>query len=112
MEFRRRVPRQIAGWFGTRHIEGGAADEPRRCRVIDVSELGVGIQLDHPFGSALVGPHIVVETPVMANSGNIRLEGEVRNVVPAEDGSVRLGSSSPGSRSSNRQSSRPSGSSA
>jgi PilZ domain len=91
MEFRRRVPRQIANWVGSCHIEGEPAEAPRPCRVLDVSELGLGIVIDHPRGSALVGRHVAVETPPMGTSVNIRLEGEVRNAVALDAGSVRLG---------------------
>ncbi len=91
MEVRRRVPRQIASWVGSCHIEGEPAEEPRRCRVLDVSELGLGIVIDHPLGSGLVGRHVSVETPTMGTSVNIRLEGEVRNAVALDSGSVRLG---------------------
>ena len=45
MQFRRRVPRQPAGWDGVCQIEGEFA---ARCRVVDISMLGVGITLDHP----------------------------------------------------------------
>jgi hypothetical protein len=91
MEFRRRVPRQEAGWIGLCHIEGEPADEPRECLVLDVSEFGVGIQLVHPLGVELLGRHIAVETPSAAESVNIRLEGEVRNAISVNKVSVRLG---------------------
>ena len=91
MEVRRRVPRQIASWIGSCHIEGESAEELRPCRVLDVSELGLGIVIDHPLGSGLIGRHVSVETPPMGTSVNIRLEGEVRNAIALDSGSVRLG---------------------
>jgi hypothetical protein len=91
MEFRRRVPRQIAGWVGHCRIDGDPVDEARECRVLDISEFGVGILLHHPRGSELIGRHVSVETPKQGVSVNIRLEGEVRNAVPSDGGSVRLG---------------------
>lgn len=91
MQFRRRVPRQIAGWVVRCRLDGEPVDEARECRVMDISEFGVGILLHHPRGSELIGRHVSVETPKHSASVNIRLEGEVRNAVPAHGGSVRLG---------------------
>jgi len=91
MEFRRRVPRQTAGWIGHCRMDGDPVDEARECRVLDISEFGVGILLHHPRSSELIGRHVSVETPEHGVSVNIRLEGEVRNAVPVNDGSVRLG---------------------
>jgi hypothetical protein len=91
MEFRRRVPRQIASWDGYCHIEGEPADQRRECSVLDISELGVGILIRHPHGSELIARRISVETPTLGESVNVQLDGEVRNAVPMDDGSVRLG---------------------
>jgi hypothetical protein len=91
MEFRRRIPRQTAGWVGQCCIEGDPVDEVRECRVLDVSEFGIGILLHDPRGSELIGRRVSVETPKHGVSLNIKLEGEVRNVVAEEGGSVRLG---------------------
>lgn len=79
MEFRRRVPRQIAGWVVRCRIDDGPVDEARECRVLDISEFGVRILLHHPRGSELIGRHVSIETPKRGASPNIRLEGEVRN---------------------------------
>lgn len=91
MEFRRRVPRQTAGWIGYCHIEGEPVDQPRECRILDISEFGVGIALKLPPRSKLVGRHVSVETPTFGASVNVRLEGTVRNSVTTDGGSVRLG---------------------
>ena len=42
-------------------------------------------------GSELIGRHVAVETPTFGASVNVQLDGEVRNAVPMDDGSVRLG---------------------
>jgi hypothetical protein len=63
----------------------------RPCRVLDVSELGLGLVLEHPLGSGLVGRRISVETPTMGVSVNVQLEGEIKNATPLENGSVRIG---------------------
>ena len=91
MEFRRRVPRQIARWVVHIGIDGDSVDKPRECRVLDISEFGVGILLPLPRGSELIGRHVSIETPKHGASVNTRLEGEVRNAVRADSGSVRLG---------------------
>jgi hypothetical protein len=90
MEFRRRVPRQMADWVVHCRIDGDPVDRTRECRVLDISEFGV-ILLRHPQGSELIGRHVSVETPKHGASVNIRLEGEVRNAVRVAGGSVRLG---------------------
>ena len=91
MEFRRRVPRQIAGWVVHCRIDGDRVKEARECRVLDVSEFGVGVLLSHPRDSEWIGRHVSIETPKRGASENIRLEGEVRNAVRVDGRSVRLG---------------------
>ena len=88
MPFRRRVPRQPAGWDGVCQIEGEFAS---RCRVIDISMLGVGITLDHPSPYTLVGRHISVDVPAIGDSASIRLEGKVTNAKLTLRTTVRVG---------------------
>lgn len=83
MENRRRVPRQPAGWVGSCHLDGEAASGWRDCRVIDISTLGLGITLHHPRPSELVGRRLVVEVPAFGDSVNVRLAGDVKNILPA-----------------------------
>lgn len=91
MDFRRRVPRHAAGWAGSCHIDGEPADEQRECRVLDISDLGLAILLQHPEGAQLVGRRISVESPTAGASVSIRLEGDVRYGIPVGDDGVRLG---------------------
>jgi hypothetical protein len=91
MEFRRRVPRRMTSWVGYCHIRGEPVEQRRECRVVDISEFGVGIVLHHPQGAELIGRRLAVETPTFGASVNVQLDGEVRNAVPMGDGSVRLG---------------------
>jgi hypothetical protein len=91
MEFRRRVPRQIASWTGICHIEGEPHGQGRECRVLDISELGLGILLTDVRPNQLVGRRITVESPTMGTAVNVRLEGEVRNAAPAGNDAVRVG---------------------
>jgi PilZ domain-containing protein len=88
MQFRRRVPRQPAGWDGVCQIEGEFA---ARCRIIDISMLGVGLTLDHPSPYALVGRRISVDIPAVGDSASLRLEGKVANAKLTLRTSVRLG---------------------
>jgi len=88
MQFRRRVPRQPAGWDGVCQIEGEFAS---RCRIIDISMLGVGITLDHPSPYALVGRHISVDVPGVGESASIRLEGKITNAKLTLRTIVRVG---------------------
>jgi hypothetical protein len=88
MHFRRRVPRQPAGWDGVCQIEGEFAT---RCRVIDISMFGVGITTDHPSPYGLVGRHIAVDVPAVGDATSIRLEGKVTNAKLTLRTTVRLG---------------------
>jgi len=88
MHFRRRVPRQPAGWDGVCQIEGEFA---ARCRVIDISMFGVGITTDHPSPYALVGRHISVEVPAIGDSASLRLEGKITNAKLTLWTTVRVG---------------------
>jgi hypothetical protein len=91
MESRRRMPRHVAGWAGLCHIDGEPEDALRECRVLDISELGLGILLEHPEGVRLVGRRISVESPTANASVSIRLEGDVRYGIPVGSHAVRLG---------------------
>jgi hypothetical protein len=91
MHMRRRVPRQPAGWDGSCHIEGESAETRRECRVIDISMLGLGITLNHPNTSEVLGRHISVDVAAVGDSVSIRLEGVVTNAQPTLGGAVRIG---------------------
>jgi hypothetical protein len=89
MQFRRRVPRQPAGWDGVCQIEGEFA---ARCRVIDISMLGLGITLEHPSPAELAGRRICVEvSTVIGDSSMIRLEGKIANAKATLGRAVRVG---------------------
>jgi PilZ domain len=91
MDSRRRVPRHVAGWTGSCHIDDEPIDTLWECRVLDISELGLAILLQHPQGVRLIGRRMTVESPTASTSVNIRLEGDVRNAVPVGSEAVRLG---------------------
>jgi hypothetical protein len=91
MDSRRRVPRHVAGWSGFCHIDDEPVDTHWECRVLDISELGLAILVQHPRGMHLIGRRVSVESPTASTSVNLRLEGDVRNAVPVGDDAVRLG---------------------
>ncbi len=88
MQFRRRVPRQPASWDGICQIEGEFA---ARCRVVDISMLGVGITFNHLSPSELLGRCISVEVPTVGDSISIQLKGKVTNVKSTRGTAVRVG---------------------
>jgi hypothetical protein len=90
MKYRRRVPRQAAGWDGICSITGDSA-EWRTCRVIDISMLGLGLTLEHPSPSTLMGSRISIFVPAVDGSVNIQLDGEVTNTRPTLKDAVRVG---------------------
>jgi len=96
MTYSRRVKRLPAGWDGVCSIEGEPGE--RRCRIDDISMLGIGITLTHPSAPELAGRRISVDVPGVA-----RLEGEITHAEEILGGFVRAGivfkdGSVPGSR--------------
>jgi hypothetical protein len=89
MQFRRRIPRQPAGWDGVCQIEGEFA---AKCRVIDISMIGLGITLEHPSPAELAGRHISVDVPtVIGHSFRMRLDGKIANAKTTRGRAVRVG---------------------
>jgi hypothetical protein len=82
--YSRRVKRLRAGWDGICRIEGEAGE--RRCRIDDISMLGLGVTFTHPSPSQLAGRRISVDVPAMA-----RLEGEITHAEVILGGAVRVG---------------------
>lgn len=93
MENRRRVPRQSVAWRGRGycHVQGESAYGWRDCQVLDISSLGLGIELHHFWPSELVGRHISVDLPAVGNSVNLMLQGTIRNAELMPGSVVRLG---------------------
>ena len=88
---RRRVPRQLAGWSGTCLMDGEAETDRRECHVVDISMLGLGLVVQHPSPSGLVGGRISVEVSAVDDRVNIRLEGVVRYATVTSGGAARVG---------------------
>ena len=91
LPYRRRVPRQPAGWNGTCHVDGERDSRWRTCRVVDISMLGLGVTFDHRSPFLLVGRHIFVDVPAVGESVSIRLEGEIAYARPTVRGTVHVG---------------------
>ena len=84
MTYNRRVKRLRADWDGICHIEG----EPSRlrCRVVDISMLGLGITLEHTSPSELAGRRISVDVPAVT-----QFQGQITHAEPILGGAVRIG---------------------
>jgi hypothetical protein len=81
--YSRRVKRLRAGWDGSCRIEGEPGE--RRCRIDDISMLGLGVTFTHPSPSQLAGRRICVDVPAMA-----RLEGQITHAEVVLGGAVRV----------------------
>jgi PilZ domain len=84
MTYSRRVKRLRAGWEGVCRIEGESGE--RRCRIEDISMLGLGVTFAHPSPSQLAGRRISVAVPAMA-----QLEGEITHAEAVLGGAVHAG---------------------
>jgi hypothetical protein len=84
MTYSRRVKRLRAGWDGICRIEGEPGE--RRCRIDDVSMLGLGVTFADPSPSRLAGRRISVDVPAMA-----QFEGEITHAEAILGGAVRVG---------------------
>ena len=102
MENRRRAERQSALWMGLCHIQDEPSDLWRECAIIDVTTLGVGIDLCHPDAVELLGMweddalqlHLSRRITVRLELGpsvDITVAGDVRNAGSGPDGIVRAG---------------------
>ena len=91
-ERRRRLPREVAGWHGRFEFEGQPAHSSKECRIIDISLIGVGLELFGTLPDELMGRElsVVVETPAGA-SISLRLNGVIRNIGPGPSGGTRVG---------------------
>jgi len=94
---RRRVPRVATdGWLGKYVVEDDPGFEWHECRVIDISVLGVGIELfpgqPSEIADALVGHQLVVQVQSpLGHSVSVRLEGQVTNISQGPEGGIRAG---------------------
>jgi c-di-GMP-binding flagellar brake protein YcgR len=81
MEFRRRVPRTIVDSWTAWYIDQDDSDSAwKECRVMDISLIGVGLQL-LGVQSDLIGHQLVVQVQApVGESVTLRLKGRVVNL--------------------------------
>jgi hypothetical protein len=93
MEKRRRAPRvNTTAWIGRYTVEDDPGSLSRECRVIDISILGLGLELIGDVTDDLIGHRLVVHVePPAGESVSLRLVGEVRNLVAGGFGGTRAG---------------------
>lgn len=88
----RRVPRQQVGWDGKCLLDDDPTTGWVECLVLDISVIGVGIEVFDRLPRDLIGRRIAVDVqPPNSGSMNIHMVGEVRNTGPGRNGGVRVG---------------------
>lgn len=89
---RRRVPRTSAGWLGSYRFEDGPGLGEGRCRVLDISVMGAGVEVFDGAPQQPVGHRLAVDVQAWAGgSVSIGLIGVVRNARTGHAGGLRLG---------------------
>ena len=92
VDMRRRVPRTSAGWAGSYQFEGGAELHAGRCRVLDISVMGAGVEVFDSAPEQPVGRQLAIDVQAWAGgSVAIGLVGVVRNTRSGNEGGLRLG---------------------
>jgi len=92
MELRRRAPRIKTDWLGLCRLDDAPDSVVRDCRVIDISLLGVGVEVFSDGDDRLVGRVLVVEVePPIGSSVRLRLSGQVMNQGRTPAGLTRVG---------------------
>jgi hypothetical protein len=81
-QLRREVPRQTIHWEGEYRVDGDAEGRWRRCRIIDVSTAGAGLELLDARPEETCGRQITVA---------VQLHGEVKNSSEGAEDSLRVG---------------------
>jgi hypothetical protein len=89
---RRRQRRRSVDWAGTYWFNDDPGADMGACRVIDVSELGAGVELYGAIPLDLVGRRLAIRVPGPAGgSMGFHISGIVRGVAPGRSGAIRLG---------------------
>jgi hypothetical protein len=89
---RRRARRRIVNWPGRYWLSDDPRSDVRPCRIIDVSETGVGVEIFGGLPEDPVGRLLAVHVPgPEGGSMGFHIEGVIRDVQPGHAGSVRLG---------------------
>ena len=89
--YRRRAPRvHTAGWSGKCIVEDDPEAGWSECRLLDVSLLGLGLELLGDVPHDVIGRRLVVDVDV-GESISIRLVGLIRRLGPGHPGWTRAG---------------------
>jgi len=93
MELRRRAPRfATGGWPGQCRVEDDPESSWTECSVLDISLLGVGVEVLSEAPGDIVGQQLVVQVvPPLGHAISLQLLGIVRNQHPLSDGRTRVG---------------------
>lgn len=90
---RRRVPRVNAeNWPGKYVVDDDPSSGWHECQLIDLSLLGMGLEVFGPGATGLIGQRILVHVDVgEGKSIALRLAGVVRNANTGSSGGTRVG---------------------
>jgi hypothetical protein len=94
MERKRRVPRQsVVAWCGKYVFEEDPEAGWEACQVIDISVVGVGLEITGSIPEDLIGRAILAEVypPSASGAVAVRLLGEIKNTGPTRKGGTRVG---------------------
>lgn len=93
MERRRRAARvNTTAWFGRYFVEDDPQSVSKECRVIDISLLGLGLELIGDMTEDMIGHRLVIHVGALAGeSVSLRMVGQVKNVHASRLGCTRAG---------------------
>ena len=92
MELRRRAPRIKIDWLGRCRLDDEPDSAVWDCQVIDISLLGVGVELLRDCPGDLVGRVLVVDVePPIGHSVRLQVSGQVMNQGKTPQGLTRVG---------------------
>jgi hypothetical protein len=88
---RRGLSRQSLDWLGVYAFGEDCGAHTGHCRVLDVSELGAGIEAFGDAPADAIGCRVGVHVPCPGSFMGLELKGVVGNVGTGRSGGVRLG---------------------
>lgn len=92
-EYRRRAPRiHTPGWSGKCIVEDDPEAGWNECRLLDVSLLGLGLEIMASATEEIIGRRLVLHIDVDGGASiSLRLVGPVKRVDEGEFGGTRIG---------------------
>jgi c-di-GMP-binding flagellar brake protein YcgR len=80
------------GWWGKCRVGGDKESNWIRCDVLDISVIGVGLELFGEMPEEVVEHRLVVQVqPPVGSSVTLRLEGQAKDMSPGLNGGTRVG---------------------